>query len=86
MSFDSGRHIQASTVFFHKFCTNLQLIFLGGLVDAVEDPITINYEDIPNFPKSTVEGHAGQLIFGLLSSVPVVCMKGRFHYFEGQFI
>lgn len=53
-------------------------------MEAVEDPITINYEDIPNFPKSTVEGHAGQLIFGTLSTVPVVCMKGRFHYFEGQ--
>lgn len=53
-------------------------------MEAVEDSITINYEDIPNFPKSTVEGHAGELIFGTLSKVPVVCMKGRFHYFEGQ--
>lgn len=41
------------------------------------------YESIPNFPISTVEGHAGQMIFGLLGGVPVMCMQGRFHYYEG---
>lgn len=41
------------------------------------------YEDIPNFPVSTVEGHAGQMIFGYLKNVPVMCMQGRFHYYEG---
>ncbi|XP_066260263.1 purine nucleoside phosphorylase-like [Euwallacea similis] len=55
----------------------------GGLADTLNDPIVINYEDIPGFPKSTVEGHAGKLIFGTLSGVSVACMKGRFHYFEG---
>lgn len=41
------------------------------------------YEDIPNFPVSTVEGHAGQMIFGYLNKIPVMCMQGRFHYYEG---
>lgn len=41
------------------------------------------YESIPNFPISTVEGHAGQMIFGYLGDVPVMCMQGRFHYYEG---
>ncbi|XP_066153802.1 purine nucleoside phosphorylase-like isoform X2 [Euwallacea fornicatus] len=56
---------------------------LGSVADTLSDPILISYEDIPGFPKSTVEGHAGELIFGTLSKVPVACMKGRFHYFEG---
>lgn len=56
---------------------------LGTLADALDDKISVPYEDIPNFPKSTVKGHAGALVFGYLSGVPVVCMKGRFHYYEG---
>ncbi|KAF5288293.1 hypothetical protein FQA39_LY04061 [Lamprigera yunnana] len=55
----------------------------GALGDSLECPIRFPYEDIPNFPISTVEGHAGQLIFGYLSGVPVMCMQGRFHYYEG---
>ncbi|CAH1100172.1 unnamed protein product [Psylliodes chrysocephalus] len=55
----------------------------GTLADALDDKISVPYEDIPNFPKSTVKGHAGALVFGYLSGVPVVCMKGRFHYYEG---
>lgn len=43
----------------------------------------IPYEEIPNFPVSTVEGHHGQLVFGWLDGVPVVAMQGRFHYYEG---
>lgn len=41
------------------------------------------YEKVPNFPVSTVEGHAGQLVLGLLAGVPIVCMQGRFHTYEG---
>lgn len=57
--------------------------FLGPLAQAVTDPIVFQYEDIPNFPVSTVEGHAGRLVFGHLSGIPVMCMQGRFHYYEG---
>ena len=56
---------------------------LGDMADQVEDAVTIAYEDIPHFPVSTVEGHAGKLVCGFLKGKPVVMMKGRFHYYEG---
>lgn len=56
---------------------------LGDLAHQVEDRIAIPYENIPHFPTSTVEGHAGQLVFGCLEGKPVVMMQGRFHYYEG---
>ncbi|MDP4162239.1 MAG: purine-nucleoside phosphorylase [Bacillota bacterium] len=56
---------------------------LGVLADEIENPVKIPYNEIPGFPISTVEGHAGQLVFGLLNGVEVVAMQGRFHYYEG---
>lgn len=56
---------------------------LGVLAEDIENPVKIPYEEIPDFPVSTVEGHAGQLVFGLLSGKEVVAMQGRFHYYEG---
>ncbi|KAJ7417157.1 Purine nucleoside phosphorylase [Pitangus sulphuratus] len=56
---------------------------LGGLADALENKTVIPYEDIPHFPRSTVAGHAGRLVFGELSGQPCVCMQGRFHSYEG---
>jgi purine-nucleoside phosphorylase len=56
---------------------------LGGLVDSVEVAVSIPYQEIPHFPVSTVEGHAGKLLFGTLGGKPVVMMAGRFHYYEG---
>jgi len=56
---------------------------LGVLGDEIENPIIIKYEDIPGFPKSTVEGHAGQLVAGTLEGKNVLVMQGRFHYYEG---
>ncbi|WP_215224540.1 purine-nucleoside phosphorylase [Echinicola shivajiensis] len=56
---------------------------LGQLIDHIEVEKSISYADIPHFPISTVETHAGQLIFGKLSGVSVIVMKGRFHYYEG---
>ena len=56
---------------------------LGGLADKIENPITIPYSDIPNFLISTVDSHAGKLILGKLNGKNVVCMSGRFHYYEG---
>ncbi|XP_045516760.1 purine nucleoside phosphorylase isoform X1 [Pieris brassicae] len=55
----------------------------GSLADTITDAERIPYEEIPNFPTSTVEGHHGQLVFGRLGEVPVVAMQGRFHYYEG---
>jgi purine-nucleoside phosphorylase len=56
---------------------------LGGLVKEINVIDTISYEDIPNFPVSTVESHSGKLIFGELGGKKVVAMQGRFHFYEG---
>ncbi|HZG71967.1 MAG TPA: purine-nucleoside phosphorylase [Chondromyces sp.] len=56
---------------------------LGVLAEEIENPVTVPYEEIPDFPVSTVAGHAGQLVFGQLSGKEVVAMQGRFHFYEG---
>lgn len=56
---------------------------LGSLANEIKDEIVVKYEDIPNFPVSTVEGHEGQLVIGTLEGKKVVAMQGRFHYYEG---
>lgn len=56
---------------------------LGDVVDSLTEPEIIAYEEIPNFPRSTVSGHAGRVVAGKLKGVPVLIMQGRFHYFEG---
>lgn len=56
---------------------------LGVLADEINNPVKIPYQEIPDFPVSTVEGHAGQLVFGQLNGVEVVTMQGRFHFYEG---
>ena len=56
---------------------------LGSLADSIENPEYYNYSDIPNFPTSTVEGHAGRLVIGTLGNKQVIAMQGRFHYYEG---
>lgn len=56
---------------------------LGGLTKEISIENEIPYSEIPNFPVSTVEGHAGTLIFGRLGNKNVIAMKGRFHFYEG---
>ena len=56
---------------------------LSALADAVVDSVTIPYGDIPHFPGTTVEGHAGRLVIGRLEGQAVVVMQGRAHYYEG---
>lgn len=56
---------------------------LGGFASEVDVACEVPYADIPGFPVSTVPGHAGKFIFGSLRGVPVVCMQGRVHYYEG---
>ncbi|MDM8535617.1 purine-nucleoside phosphorylase [Desulfobacterales bacterium HSG17] len=56
---------------------------LGALAEQVENPIRIPYDQIPHFPTSTVEGHAGELVIGTLEGKPVLVLGGRFHYYEG---
>jgi len=56
---------------------------LGGLVSQIRNKIEISYSDIPNFPVSTVSGHAGKLIYGDFGNRKVIAMQGRFHFYEG---
>ncbi len=56
---------------------------LGGFSSEIETLYTIDYSDIPNFPTSTVAGHKGRMIFGMVKGKRIVAMQGRFHYYEG---
>ena len=56
---------------------------LGGLLDSMEILYKLPYKEIPNFPVSTVEGHQGNLVFGIMSGKKIVAMQGRFHFYEG---
>ena len=81
--------IQETAAFLKKetgFAAEVGIILgtgLGELVEHVEIQTSIDYENIPNFPLSTVETHKGKLIFGTLKKRKVVVMQGRFHYYEG---
>lgn len=56
---------------------------LGDFVSKIKNPIEIKYDDIPNFLVSTVASHAGKLIYGEVGGKKVICMAGRFHFYEG---
>ena len=56
---------------------------LGAVAEAVVDSIIVTYGEIPHFPQSTVEGHSGCLVAGLLGDAPVVILQGRVHFYEG---
>ena len=56
---------------------------LGAFAETLQNPVVIPYEEIPDFARSTVEGHAGRLVVGRLGEKTVAVMQGRFHYYEG---
>ena len=56
---------------------------LGALADALEDAVAVAYGDLPGFPRPTVEGHDGRLVLGRLEGLPVACLQGRVHLYEG---
>lgn len=56
---------------------------LGGLAEAIEDPVVINYQDLPGFPHSTVSSHVGRFLVGRLAGVEVMLQQGRCHLYEG---
>lgn len=56
---------------------------LGDLAEQIENPVFIDYSEVPHFPVSTVEGHAGRFVAGRLEGRAVIAMQGRFHYYEG---
>lgn len=57
---------------------------LGGLAEALDDPVTFPFADLPGWPAATAPGHAGRLLLGRLDGVPVVLLQGRFHVYEGN--
>lgn len=68
------------------FVPKVALILGSGLGDYAEQirvETEVSYGEIPGFPISTVPGHSGKFIFGYIDQVPVVCMKGRVHFYEG---
>ena len=56
---------------------------LGAAAEAVTDAVVVPYGEIPHFPQSTVEGHSGRIVAGLLGESPVVILQGRVHFYEG---
>ncbi len=56
---------------------------LGSLVDIMEEKTVIPYQEIPNFPQSSVAGHAGNLVIGRMGKEIIIAMQGRFHFYEG---
>ena len=56
---------------------------LGAFADELTDAVKIPYEEIPHFARSTVEGHAGQLVIGKVNGIEVIVQQGRFHFYEG---
>ncbi len=56
---------------------------LGAFADDLQDSVAVSYQDVPGFARSTVEGHQGRLVMGMIESVPVIVMQGRFHSYEG---
>lgn len=56
---------------------------LGAVANRVTESIRVPYRDIPHFPESTVEGHSGRLVAGLIGGAPVIVMQGRVHHYEG---
>jgi xanthosine phosphorylase len=57
---------------------------LGSLADELAQAVAVPYAEIPGFPPSTVAGHAGRFVLGTLEGVPIACMQGRFHLYEGH--
>jgi purine-nucleoside phosphorylase len=57
---------------------------LSGLSKSLEESETFEYSKIPGFPKATVAGHMGELVFGKIGGIQTVCMRGRFHFYEGN--
>ncbi|HEY7077079.1 MAG TPA: purine-nucleoside phosphorylase [Solirubrobacteraceae bacterium] len=56
---------------------------LGGLADALHEPASVPYADLPGFPAPGVAGHSGRVVLGTLAGLPVACLQGRRHVYEG---
>ena len=71
---------------FGKFKPRVGIVLgsgLGDAIDGIAEPVVIPYAEIPHFPESTVQGHSGRIVAGLMGSAPVLMMQGRVHFYEG---
>ncbi|MGI9493006.1 MAG: purine-nucleoside phosphorylase [Geminicoccaceae bacterium] len=57
---------------------------LGGFADKIENPVVIDYTDLPGFPRPSVEGHGGRLVLGIVGGLSIACLQGRVHLYEGK--
>jgi purine-nucleoside phosphorylase len=86
---DTFQKLQEATSFLKPFAKNNPIIAvvlgsgLGNFTKELTVEKEIDYEEIPHFPVSTVEGHHGRLIFGSIAGKPIIAMAGRFHFYEG---
>ena len=86
---DLVEKVKQSTEYIRKHCSldpEVGIVLgsgLGNLAKEIKVNVEIEYDDIPHFPVSTVEGHHGKLIIGELSGKRIVAMAGRFHFYEG---
>ena len=78
----TAEYVKASAPFVPEIALILST-GLGPLAGQIENPVTLDYREIPNFLVSTAPDHAGKLIFGTLEGKKLVCMSGRFHFYEG---
>ncbi len=86
MLYDQVCEATASIKTYTTFTPTVALILgtgLGDLANEIAQPVVIPYAEIPHFARSTVVGHAGRLLLGMLEGVSVVVMQGRFHFYEG---
>lgn len=60
------------------------MFLLGSIAEYLSSKVTLHFSDIPLFPAPTVKGHAGKVLYGKLGGVPVLCLQGRVHYYEGH--
>ncbi len=80
---EAANHVKAARTGFAPTVGIILGTGLGGLSAEIEDAQKIPYQEIPNFPVSTVESHSGDLVLGTVKGKSVVAMEGRFHYYEG---
>jgi purine-nucleoside phosphorylase len=90
MSHDLVARLDACTAVIQKkapgFSPKLGIILgsgLGAFADSLEKPVVIDYRELPDFPTSSVHGHAGRLVLGFRGTTPIVAMQGRVHFYEG---
>jgi len=86
MSYENA--VEAADFIRSRFAKNIETAVvlgsgLGTLADGLENAVKVPYETIPHFARSTVEGHAGQLVLGEMDGVPIAAQQGRFHFYEG---